>query len=81
MPESTTDEQIAKIQHDIEAYVSVDKLEDDGVKSLMYPIKDGNMKHLRARCIHLTTKARKIAYRRLNGELVKNHDILRYLIY
>lgn len=81
MPESTTDEQIAKIQHDIEAYVSVDKLEDDGVKTLAYPIKDGKTEHLRVRYIHLTAKAREIAYRRLNGELVKNHDILRYLIY
>lgn len=81
MPESTTDEQIAKIRHDIEAYVAVDKLEDDGVKFLAYPIKDGKTEHLRARYIHLTAKAREIAYRRLNGELVKNHDILRYLIY
>lgn len=81
MPESTTDEQIAKIQHDIEAYVAVDELEDDGVKFLAYPIKDGKTEHLRARYIHLTAKARKIAYRRLNGELAKNHDILRYLFY
>ena len=81
MPESTTDEQIAKIQHDIETHVSVDKLEDDGVKFLAYPIKDGKTEHERARYIHLTTKAREIAYRRLNGELVKNPDILRYLIY
>lgn len=81
MPESTTDEQIAKTQHEIEDYVAVDKLEDEGVKFLAYPIKDGKTEHLRARYIHLTAKARKIAYRKLNGELVKNHDILRYLIY
>ena len=81
MPESTTDEQIAKIRHDIEAYVAVDKLEDEGVKFLAYPIKDGKTEHPRARYIHLTARATNIKYRKLNGELVKNPDILRYLIY